>query len=126
MPTKSRVPDAARLDPVTTLVVGAVIVWSAASLLRESTQMALHAVPNDVDIANVRSWLERLPGVASVHDLHIWAMSTTGTALTAHLVCAGTQPGDDFLENATREIGERFGIRHVTLQIESGNCGKGC
>jgi cobalt-zinc-cadmium efflux system protein len=88
--------------------------------------MALHAVPQEIDSAQVRGYLESLPGVASVHDLHIWAMSTTGTALTVHLVFPGPHPGDDFLDKATREIGERFGIGHVTLQVEGGNCGKGC
>ena len=102
------------------------IVWSSTGLLRDSTRMALHAVPHDIDSAQVRSYLESLPGVASVHDLHIWAMSTTGTALTAHVVCPGTAPGDGFLEMATKEIGERFNIAHVTLQLEAGNCGKGC
>ena len=114
------------LDPVMTIVVGLVIVWSSTDLLRDSMRMALHAVPGAIETAEVRSYLELLPGVVSVHDLHIWAMSTTGTALTAHLVCAGHHPGDEFLERATREIGERFGIRHVTLQVEAGNCGKGC
>jgi cobalt-zinc-cadmium efflux system protein len=114
------------LDPAMTVVVGIVIVWGSASLLRDSTRMALHAVPHDIDTSEVRAYLEGLSQVASVHDLHIWAMSTTGTALTAHLVCEGPHPGDDFLERATKEIGERFGIRHVTLQVESGNCGKGC
>lgn len=114
------------LDPAMTIAVGIVIVWSSLGLLRDSTSLALHAVPHGIDSAEVSAWLAALPGVASVHDLHIWAMSTTGTALTAHLVCPGTHPGDNFLEETTREIGERFGIRHVTLQIESGNCGKGC
>ncbi|MEJ6022521.1 cation diffusion facilitator family transporter [Ramlibacter sp. PS4R-6] len=114
------------LDPAMTIAVGLVIVWSSIGLLRDSTRMALHAVPADVDSAQVRGYLESLPGVASVHDLHIWAMSTTGTALTAHLVVPGTAPGDGFLEMAAKEIGERFRIAHVTLQVEAGNCGKGC
>lgn len=114
------------LDPAMTLAVGLVIVWGSMGLLRDSTRMALHAVPQDIDTSEVRSCLEALPGVAGVHDLHIWAMSTTGTALTAHLVCPGAPAGDGFLEMATREIGRRFGIAHVTLQVESGNCGKGC
>jgi cobalt-zinc-cadmium efflux system protein len=114
------------LDPVITIVVGLVIVWSSMGLLRDSTRMALHAVPREIDSTEVRAYLESLPGVTSVHDLHIWAMSTTGTALTAHMVIPGTPPGDGFLELATKEIAERFGIAHVTLQIEAGNCGKGC
>lgn len=114
------------LDPAMTIAVGVVIVWGSMGLLRDSTRMALHAVPPAIDSAQVRGYLESLPGVASVHDLHIWAMSTTGTALTAHLVCPGMQPQGGFLANATREIGERFGIAHVTLQIEAVNCDHGC
>jgi cobalt-zinc-cadmium efflux system protein len=114
------------LDPAMTIAVGLFIVWSSIGLLRDSTRMAMHAVPPDIDSAKVREYLESLPGVTSAHDLHIWAMSTTGAALTAHLVIPGTPPGDGFLELATKEIGERFAIAHVTLQIEAGDCGKGC
>lgn len=114
------------LDPAMTIGVGVVIVWGSMGLLRDSTRLALQGVPREVDSAGVRAYLEGQPGVVEVHDLHIWAISTTGTALSAHLVCPGGHPGDDFIERATREIGQRFGIGHVTLQIESGNCGKGC
>lgn len=114
------------LDPIMTIGVGVVIIWSSVGLLRDSTRMALHAVPHAIDSSAVRAYLESLPGVTSVHDLHIWAMSTTGTALTAHVVCPGTPPGDGFLEMATKELGERFGISHVTIQVEAGDCGMGC
>ncbi|HUR90152.1 MAG TPA: cation diffusion facilitator family transporter [Ramlibacter sp.] len=114
------------LDPAITLGVSLVIVWGSTGLLRDSAKLALQGVPQDIDSTEVRRYLEALPGVSEVHDLHIWAMSTTGNALTAHLVCPGGHPGDEFIERTRHEIGERFGIRHVTLQIELGNCGEGC
>jgi cobalt-zinc-cadmium efflux system protein len=89
-------------------------------LLRESLNMSMNAVPQGVSFADVRSYLENLPGVASVHDLHIWAMSTTETALTVHLVCDGGLTGDTFLVDAAHELEHRFGIRHTTIQIETG------
>ncbi|HEY8048059.1 MAG TPA: cation diffusion facilitator family transporter [Ramlibacter sp.] len=114
------------VDPAITIAVGVVIVWGSMGLLRDSSKLALQGVPHHVDSTDVRVYLEALPGVAEVHDLHIWAISTTGTALTAHLVCPGGHPGDEFVDRACHAIAERFGIRHVTLQIEVGNCGKGC
>ena len=114
------------LDPAITVVVGLVIVWSSMGLLRDSVKLALQGVPQAIDSTEVRGYLEALKGVSEVHDLHIWAMSTTGTALTAHLVCPGGHPGDEFIEHTRGEIGQRFGIRHVTLQVELGNCGEGC
>jgi cobalt-zinc-cadmium efflux system protein len=114
------------LDPVVTVGVGIVIVWSAMGLLRDSSKLALQGVPQHLDTTDVRAWLAAQPGVAEVHDLHIWAMSTTGTALTAHLVCPAGHPGDEFMDRLSHEIESRFGIHHVTLQVELGNCGKGC
>jgi cobalt-zinc-cadmium efflux system protein len=114
------------LDPAMTIVVGLVIVWSSLGLLRDALNLALHAVPHTIDSEAVRAYLAALPGVYEVHDLHIWAMSTTVTALTAHLVTPAGHPGDDVLEEARRTIASRFGIKHVTLQVELGNCGKGC
>jgi cobalt-zinc-cadmium efflux system protein len=80
----------------------------------------MDAVPPHIDSAAVRECLATLPGVAAMHDLHIWAMSTTETALTAHLVCADRSRCDGLLADARRELDRRFGIQHVTLQIESG------
>lgn len=114
------------LDPLMTIVVGIVIVASSTGLLRDSTKLALQGVPQGIDSAAVRHYLEHLPGVKEVHDLHIWAMSTTGTAMTAHLVIPGGHPGDAFLDEAGHAVASRFGIRHITLQVETGNCGKGC
>lgn len=111
------------LDPAVTLVVLAVIVAGTWGLLRDSLDMALDAAPRGVDPAAVRAALEALPGVAGVHHLHIWAMSTTETALTAHLVAPGATPG--LLQQANARM-RALGIGHVTLQIEQsadGDCG---
>ena len=89
--------------------------------MRESLALSLHSVPNSIGLAVVREHLAGLPGVARVHDLHVWAMSTTETALTAHLVMPGGHPGDAFLGGAARELEHHFGIGHATLQIEIGD-----
>ncbi|HXZ48397.1 MAG TPA: cation diffusion facilitator family transporter, partial [Usitatibacter sp.] len=107
------------LDPAVSLVIAVVILAGTWGLLRESVQLALHAVPTGVDPAAVRRHLAGLPGVAEVHDLHIWGMSTTETALTAHLVMPGGHPGDDFLAAVCREVHDRFRIGHATLQVET-------
>ena len=90
-------------------------------MLRESLALSLHSVPDGIELAAVRERLARLPGVSAVHDLHVWAMSTTETALTAHLVMPGGHPGDGFLERSSHELEHHFGIGHVTLQIETGD-----
>lgn len=107
------------LDPLTSLVIVAVIVWGTGSLLRESIAMSLAAVPVGIDRAAVHAYLAVLPGVSDVHDLHIWAMSTTDNALTAHLVLPDGHPGDAFLMHIADELNERFGIGHSTLQVET-------
>lgn len=106
------------LDPALTLAVSAVILWGSWGLLRQSLGLALQAVPAGIAPAQVRELLAGLPGVSEVHDLHIWAMSTSETALTAHLVMPGGHPGDAFLFQAGQRLEERFGIQHATLQIE--------
>ena len=107
------------LDPAVSLVIVAVIIWGTWGLLRESTAMSLAAVPSRIDPAAVRTFLGTLPGVASIHDLHIWPMSTTETALTAHLVTPAGNPGDAFLVETCRQLNDRFKIGHATLQIET-------
>lgn len=106
------------LDAAVTLAVVAVIAAGTWELLRDSLALALQAVPEGIESAEVRAWLAALPGVAEVHDLHIWGMSTTETALTAHLVMPGGHPGDAFLGHLAHDIEHRFGIHHVTLQVE--------
>jgi cobalt-zinc-cadmium efflux system protein len=107
------------LDPAMSLVIVAVIVWGTWDLLRESTAMSMAAVPSMIDPAAVRAFLAARPGVVSVHDLHIWPLSTTETALTAHLVTPAGNPGDAFLTETCRQLHDRFGIGHATLQIET-------
>ena len=106
------------VDPVVSLVIVAVIVWGTWGLLRDSLAMSVDAVPSKIDPATVKAYLEGRSGVTEVHDLHIWSMSTTDNALTAHLVMPGGHPGDDFLMTAATELKRQYGIGHVTLQIE--------
>lgn len=109
------------IDPVLSLAVAAVILVSTWQVLRDSIDLMLDAVPPGIDAEEVKRYLEGLPGVAEVHDLHIWAMSTTEVALTAHLVRPGVPQGDEIYHRATRELHERFGIEHATLQVECGD-----
>jgi cobalt-zinc-cadmium efflux system protein len=108
------------IDPVVTLLIAAVILASTWGLLLESVNLALHAVPDGIDPKAVDAYLADLPGVTAVHDVHIWAMSTTETALTAHLVKRDAQDDDALIAEATRALHDRFGIEHTTLQWERG------
>jgi cobalt-zinc-cadmium efflux system protein len=109
------------VDPVAGLFVSAVVAWSAFKLMRSAVHLSLDGVPESVDKRAVEAWLNEQPGVASVHDLHIWAMSTTATALTAHLVMPSIDSRDAFLDATGHELERLFGIAHVTLQIERGD-----
>lgn len=106
------------VDPVTSLVIVAVIVAGTWGLLRDSVVLSLDAVPPGIDPAEVRRCLVDRPGVWEVHDLHVWPMSTTETALTAHLVMPDGHPGNAFLADCAGLLRRRFGIAHVTLQVE--------
>jgi cobalt-zinc-cadmium efflux system protein len=108
------------LDPVLSLGIVAVILVGTWGLLRESADLAMDAVPAGIDPGAVREFLAGLPRVTEVHDLHIWGMSTTETALTAHLVMPPPPPDDCFFQDAAESLRERFGIGHATLQIETG------
>jgi cobalt-zinc-cadmium efflux system protein len=114
------------LDPAVSLVIGGLIVLGTWSLMRESLDLALQAVPTSVDHAQVLTYLRALPGVSDVHDLHIWGMSTTETALTAHLVRPGGQLDDSLLRRACQDLRARFSVHHATLQIESGMADHPC
>lgn len=111
------------IDPLVSLAIVAVIIWGTWGLLKESVALSLAAVPPGIDAEAVERLLVSLPGVGHVHDLHIWAMSTTETALTAHLVMPGGHPGDMFLHEAADVLERRFHIMHTTIQIESGSGG---
>lgn len=106
------------LDPLASLVICAVILWSTWTLLARSVRMSLDAVPDAIDPQAVRTFLTELPGVSDVHDLHIWPIGTTNTALTCHLVMTGGHPGDQFLAQLTHDLDHRFSIDHATVQIE--------
>lgn len=109
------------VDPAVSLVVVVVIVAGTWGLLRDSFRLAMAAVPPGVDRAEVEFYLAGLPGVTEVHDLHIWAMSTTETALTAHLVRGGASTDDALLHEAAEQLRHRFHIGHATLQVETGD-----
>ncbi|MCI0666761.1 MAG: cation diffusion facilitator family transporter [Methylococcaceae bacterium] len=109
------------VDPVISLAIVAVILHGSWTLLSDSLLLAMDAVPGSIDLLEVRDYLLSLPGVASLHDLHIWGMSTTEAALTAHLVIPAGEPDDAFLHRIAFELHERFGIGHSTIQVENGN-----
>ena len=106
------------LDPAVSLVVAGVIVLGTWGLLRDAVAMALSGVPRGVERTAVHDWLDALPGVAHVHHLHIWPLSTTETALTVHLVMPRGHPGDHFLHDTCDALHDRFDVDHATIQIE--------
>ncbi len=108
------------LDPAVSLVIVVIIVAGTWSLMKESVQLALAGVPANVDAGKVNAFLAAQPGVTEVHDVHIWAMSTTETALTAHLVMPGGYPGDATIDGIVAHLREDFSIHHCTLQVEQG------
>ncbi|TAL91366.1 MAG: cation transporter [Candidimonas sp.] len=114
------------LDSVVSLVVVAVIVVATWGMLRDSVQLALSAVPAHIDFADVEAYLRQCPGVTDVHDLHIWGMSTTESAMTVHLVMPDGYPGDTFLDTIMCTLKERFSIGHSTLQVEQGTTRHAC
>jgi cobalt-zinc-cadmium efflux system protein len=107
------------LDPVVSLAVNAAIVWGTWGLLTESLGMSMAGVPASIDPAKVREFLSSRPGVASIHDFHVWPMSTTETALTCHLVMPAGHPGDAFLHALAANLAKRFRIGHSTVQVET-------
>ena len=109
------------LDPLMSLVIAAVIIGSTWGLLRDSLNLSLHAVPPRIDDGQIRNYFSRLGGVAEFHDLHIWGMSTTETALTVHLIMPQGCPGDRFITQIADELHQRFGIGHATIQVETGD-----
>jgi cobalt-zinc-cadmium efflux system protein len=114
------------LDPVVGLVIAAVIVVGTWELLRHSMRLALDAVPASIDPEAVRQYLTGRAGVAELHDLHIWPMSTTETALTCHLVMPAGHPGDAMLAALALELRDRFQIQHATIQVETGDPAHPC
>jgi cobalt-zinc-cadmium efflux system protein len=114
------------VDPILSLVVAGLILISTWTLLRRSMNLVLDAVPEAIDIDEVRGYLAALPHVREVHDLHVWAMSTTETALTAHLVMPGNVCEPAFLWGVCGELHDRFGIEHSTLQVDPEDAPEPC
>jgi cobalt-zinc-cadmium efflux system protein len=116
------------IDPVVSLAIVAAIAWGTWGLARDSLTMGLLAAPAGIDLAQVKQHLASYDGVSAVHDLHVWPMSTTEVALTAHLVMPERPVPDSFLRDVAASLEARFGVGHATLQVESGEnpCGQGC
>ncbi|PZU06166.1 cation diffusion facilitator family transporter [Sphingomonas sp.] len=113
------------IDPAVSLIVAAIVAVGTWGLLRDSVNMSLHAAPPGIDPDEIAAFLSAEPGVAAIHDLHVWPMSTTETALTVHLVLPAGHPGDAFCGDLAHRLHHRFGIDHTTIQIETDDCG-GC
>jgi cobalt-zinc-cadmium efflux system protein len=109
------------LDPAASLAIAITIALSTWGLLKDSINLALDAVPEGIDPHAIDLYLRSLPGVSAVHDLHVWGLSTTATALTAHLVRQEDALDDGFLQTASAGLKERFGINHATIQVEKGD-----
>jgi cobalt-zinc-cadmium efflux system protein len=120
------------IDTAVSLAIVAVVAWGTWGLARDSVAMGLLAAPARIDLDAVKAHLAGLEGVEAVHDLHVWPMSTTEVALTAHLVMPGRPAPDSFLRDVAASLEDRFGVGHATLQVESGenpcakDCGQGC
>jgi cobalt-zinc-cadmium efflux system protein len=114
------------IDPVTSLLIAAVILLSTWRLFRDSLHLLFDGVPWQINPAEVRLYFESLPGVVNVHDLHIWAMSTSQIALTVHLVIPEGHPGDAFIEEIRESLLDKFDIEHPTIQIEMKQIAHGC
>lgn len=114
------------LDPAVSLAIALLVVLGTWGLLRDSVKLALQAVPQGMPADRVRSYLQALPGVSTIHDLHIWGMSTTETALTVHIVIPGGHPGDAFTCRVADELQRQFAIGHATIQFETGDISSPC
>ncbi len=114
------------VDPVLSLVIVGILLVGTWGLLKDSMRYAMDAVPESVDIVQVRQYLEGLPHVVRIHDLHVWPLSTTETALTVHLVVDGSSVDNRFLTDVQQELHRRFGIAHATVQVETCSDENGC
>lgn len=109
------------IDPVISLAIVVVILYGTWGLLKETIQLTLDAVPGNIEYIEVQKYLQNITGVKSIHDLHIWGLSTSHTALTAHLVMDGGANSDNFLNEISTDLHDKFGIEHTTIQIEDTN-----
>ena len=113
-----RATDWVWLDPVVSLLIAGVIFWGTWGLLRDAFHLAIGGVPDEIDIEKVRRYLISLPEIENLHDFHVWGLSTAESALTAHLIKPDPTGDDHLLDQATKELQQRFNIDHVTLQLE--------
>lgn len=114
------------VDPLLGLIIIGVIAISAWGLLRDSFNLALDAVPENIDLPAIKQYLLSIPDVEAIHDLHVWGMSTTDVALTAHLLCDTDKVDDKILQEISTELEKRFNVSHSTIQIENGRCDLEC
>lgn len=114
------------IDPLLGLIIVVIIAMSAWGLLRASFNLALDAVPENIDLAAIKEFLLSNPRVQEIHDLHVWGMSTTEVALTAHLLCDTDKIDDQFVHDIARELRARYHVGHSTIQIENGRCDLNC
>lgn len=114
------------LDPIVSLLIALIILMGTWGLLKDSINLSLQGVPPGVELSKIRQFLIDEDKISEVHDLHVWGMSTTETAMTAHIVTPAGHPGDDFVQHLARELDEEFGIHHVTIQVELGDSATPC
>ncbi len=114
------------IDPLASLLIALVVIVGSWSLFRQSLHLLFDGVPEHIQLPEIRACLQAIPGVVSIHDLHVWAMSTAESALTAHLVTSAERSAHDILHEAQHVLLERFNIEHVTLQIEADACAAAC
>lgn len=115
-----------QIDPLLSLLIIIVIAISSWTLVKESFNLSVDAVPKDIDLEEIKQYLLNLPDVTDIHDLHVWAMSTTQVALTAHIIRNSDNIDDALLHRATLDLKEKFGVHHSTIQIENGRCALAC
>jgi len=108
------------IDPIISIGISLVVLWSGWGVLKDAIKLALNATPNSISINEVKEYLQNLNGVTKIHDVHIWGMSTTEIAMTAHLVIPNYLGDDKFIHETCHQLKDRFGISHATLQIEKG------
>jgi cobalt-zinc-cadmium efflux system protein len=114
------------LDPVTSLLIVVVIIIGTWSVLRDSVNLAMDVVPGGIELFKVEATLLALPGVIEVHDLHVWALSTTETALTAHLIQGDADDGVGLIALASAEVRNKYRIGHSTFQVETAESADAC
>jgi len=113
-------------DPAASIVIALLVMWSSWSLLRDAVAVLMEGVPRHLDVVEVRDALACVPGVVGVHDLHVWTITSGREALSAHLVVGESNPRGTTLEQVRVTLADRFGIKHVTVQLEQDECGDGC